>query len=81
MAGDFIPEVAQKYKMAKSFAKDYLITKGNIKDGNFNLPSGTTVEDVIKYVIDKMFAVEESEHDKRAPKVQCQQGWYNTINS
>jgi len=54
--------------MAKSFAKDYLITKGNIKDGNFNLPSGTTVEDVIKYVIDTMFAVEESEHDKEHQK-------------
>jgi len=61
-------EVAQKYKIAKSFAKDYLVTKGNIEDGNFTLPSGTTVEDVVKYVIDKMYALEESEHGKEHQK-------------
>jgi len=61
-------EVARKYKIAKSFAKDYLVTKGNIEDGNFTLPSGTTVEDVVKYVIDKMYAMEESKHEKERQK-------------
>jgi len=52
-------EVAKKYKIAKSFAKDFLISKGNIDDGDFQLPSGTVIEDVLKYIIDKMFIIEE----------------------
>jgi len=54
-------EVAKKYKLAKSFAKEFLVIKGNIKDGNFDLPSGTTVDDVLKFVLDKMCKLEESQ--------------------
>jgi len=57
-------EVAKKYKLAKSFAKEFLIEKGNIKDSDFQLPSSTTLEDVLKFVLDKMFALEESQKSK-----------------
>jgi len=43
-------KVAKKYKTAKSFAKDFLISKGNIDDGDFQLPSGTVIENVLSQV-------------------------------
>jgi len=62
-------KVAKKYKLAKSFAKEFLVIKGNIKDGNFDLPSGTTANDVLKFVLDKMFELEVSQKKKTKSEV------------
>jgi len=55
---------SQEVKVSKKLCQRVSYQKRNIEDSDFQLPSGTTLEDVLKFVLDKMFALEESQKSK-----------------